>query len=72
LVVKKGSKILPTTSGAMPTPVSVTLRRTCGPGVTPGTLAANAPSSWTFSNAMLSVPPAGMASHAFTHRFIRI
>jgi hypothetical protein len=72
LVVKNGSKIWSSTSGAMPVPVSATVSTTYGPGRASGSRRASASPSTRFTAVISSRPPSGMASRALTHRFISI
>ena len=69
-VVKNGSKIRFRTLSSIPTPVSVTEMKAYSP---------NCPYPWDLMNsasmtmrpvAMTSAPPSGMASRAFTARFV--
>ena len=71
LVVKKGSKARSWTSRFMPTPVSLTLSWTYGPGLRPGLPSANVRSTVMSFVSTLSLPPDGMASRAFTARLTR-
>ena len=70
LVVKNGSNSRASTSGPMPMPVSLSIRRTCGPFADPGCAATKASFSTTLSVVIRSVPPDGIASRALTARFM--
>ncbi|QEL16825.1 hypothetical protein PX52LOC_03798 [Limnoglobus roseus] len=70
LVVKNGSKILACTSAVIPHPVSVTLSKTYAPACMFGWVAAYPASSSTFRVSIVSRPPPGMASRAFTAKLI--
>jgi hypothetical protein len=69
-VVKNGSKMRGRTSVAMPQPLSSTLSSTNSPAWAPGCRAASSDPSVTLRVPRASVPPSGMASRAFTHRFM--
>ena len=72
LVVKNGSNIWAFVFASMPQPVSVTASITCGPGSVEAAGRHTRSSSSTFEVSMVSLPPAGMASRAFTARFMMI
>ncbi len=67
LVVNIGSKMRDLVSGAMPTPVSVTVSFACG--CAPSLLAG--PDASTTDVSMRNTPPPGIASRAFNARFKR-
>ena len=69
-VVKNGSKTRSRVAASMPTPVSVTATRTCGPTPAPSLWAAKPSSRSTFAVSIVSRPPFGIASRAFTARFM--
>ena len=69
LVVKKGSKRWALTSGVIPQPVSAIASLTYRPGGRSGSSPEAAPPS-TFAVSMVTVPPSGIASRAFTTRFM--
>ncbi len=68
-VVKYASKIRARTTGDMPMPVSDTVSATYRPGRMPSSMAVD---SSTITSVVSTVrrPPFGMASRAFTARFI--
>ena len=68
LVVKKGSNARAATSGAMPSPVSLTQIETYWPGSRSWVLAVRA-SIQRLPVSTVSRPPFGMASRALMHRF---
>ena len=69
-VVKNGSKMRACVASSMPTPVSVTEIFTYEPGLMPRYLLATSSSTSAFDVAICSEPPFGIASRAFTTRFI--
>jgi hypothetical protein len=58
------------TSGGMPTPVSETVMTAYSPSIAPGNRARSLAPSVALPVAIVSVPPSGIASLAFTTRFI--
>ena len=70
LVVKKGSKIFFCSSAAMPEPVSVTAIITYCPATSSGSCTACSLETTAFDTAIVSLPPAGMASRELVARFM--
>ena len=68
--VKKGSKMRACVARSMPVPVSLTANVTCGPAFMPTCSFAWLSVRRTSSVSMVSLPPRGMASRAFTARFM--
>jgi hypothetical protein len=70
LVVKKGWKIWARIFASIPCPVSVTASITYEPGSTPACTLVYGSSSSLFRVSIVSRPPSGIASRAFTTRFM--
>ena len=69
-VVKNGSKMRACVSSSIPTPVSLTVSSTLGPGVTLAKRLLRPACISALAVVMRRSPPVGMASRAFTARFI--
>src|SRR5580658_6522237 len=69
LVVKNGSKTWESVAASIPCPVSLTCSMTYRPGPSSRSRPASSPTS-TFDVSIVILPPCGMASRAFTARFI--
>ena len=70
-VLKNGSKARAATSEVMPNPSSLTVILTYPPGESSGSRFMLSALRVTLSVWIVSLPPAGMASRAFTTRFIK-